>query len=186
MDYEFVFKVDADVLRKEKKVRKGQPLSVLHSKWLKEDQISKKAHDQLSDIDEWTGFGNIVSFKSEPKECIQVLLLEFLPLKVGELVAGIRPQMASFYHSDLSGKEIEQKIYEMGMQWGQLKRGIYFQEMQLQCVARFGEITPQGLQTVVLEALQEMGGSENFPILCMWEEMENGSTENEKGLRFPS
>jgi hypothetical protein len=179
MDYEFVYKVDADIFRKEKRAGKGKSSSAIRSVCLKESELSKQAIDRLCDVEEWTGFGNVISFKDETEQCFRVLLLDFLPLEVGKCVAGIQPQMASFNHADLTSEEIERKISGMGMQWNRLKRGIYFQEMQQQCEVRFGEITPQGIQMVVNEALQTMGGSENFPVFCRWEGLENDSAEGE-------
>jgi hypothetical protein len=177
MDYEFVYKVEADIFRKEKKVGKGKSLSSIQSVFLKESELSRQAIERLCDVEKWTGFGNVISFKDETEQCFRVLLLDFLPLEVGKWVGGIQPQMASFNHANLTCEEIEHKISEMGLQWNRLKKGIYFQEMQQQCKVRFGEITSQGMQMVVNEALQTMGGSENYPVYCRWEGLENDSAE---------
>jgi len=167
MDYEFVYKVDADGLQKGKKAAKRQPCSAIRTVQLNENQLSEPVFDQLIDLEEWTGFGNVVSFKDDTEQCFRVLLLDFLPVEIEAGVQAIRPQLTPFNHTPLSVREIEHEIAKMHNQWKQ-------NQSNHQQLGKDADIEmPLAMRIFMKLAMDEFfritGDWEDVPLECRWE-----------------
>ena len=185
-EYEFVYKVVADGLQKGKKATKKQPSSAIRSVCLKESQLSEQVSDQLDDLEEWTGFGKVVSFKDETERSFRVLLLDFLPVEIEKGVQAIRPQMATFNHATLSVREIEREIAKMLDQWKQNKSKLQsakagLKAHQKQIWKDMDEEMPLAMRIFMEQAMDEFfritGDWRDVPLECMWEYLDEDKAQ---------
>jgi hypothetical protein len=195
MGYEFVYKVENEVLSKEQVVGKAQSQSEIRSVRLKDNQLSQQASEQLSDLEEWTGFGKVIGFRDASEKDFRVRLLDFIPFNIVRGCVAIRPQISTYNHTNLSRQEIELEIDKMHRQWQQTQAKLQSPKAGLKAHQKLVEKEldfqiPFRMRVwlnimMFFFFLQFPEFGEKVPPECMWSYL-GDETEKYEGLRLLS